>query len=200
MSQKLTWTLTLICLTLLLIVSGCSSGENDEVSPQAELSVEDAVAALFTATAVASSQQDYSPTIEPTIATAITAMPTQRPVDQDPTQVAEIWYAATMAADGVTLARYTCRASSSQASDAMFLFGALTGGLSELSGGMLDGLMPQIDTSQIRASLLNEQSGRASVRLLGETYMSFLGAFETVQVDTVLNLVYEDNRWKVCDI
>lgn len=118
----------------------------------------------------------------------------------DPAVSAQQWLIGALAADGLLLGRYTCRADEALVSDAALtanvLEGLLIGAVQSFFGVSVN---TDVDMMDATFTVPEETDTTALVETGGYIRIIVSGSFETRELRGTMHLVYEDNRWKVCE-
>jgi hypothetical protein len=162
-----------------------------------QTAIANSVNALFTQTAVVvASATRYAEQFP-------SPVPTQDP-EQDPIQVARFWLNAFGEIDTERVARYTCQANAEQVSNQLSFMWAFSGSANALLQ-LLSGYRANLDFSQtidfsdVTISIISQSPTVAVVYAQGEITASVGGQFQTREISQELPMIYEDQRWKVCE-
>ncbi len=113
---------------------------------------------------------------------------------QNPELVAQQWLSATIGGDGTTLGSMTCRDRHEDASTTGLSMAMLNGlGMIFGTGGLA------VDLSGVSFRETQREGNYAIDEASGYIYVSVAGAFQENYTSGVFTMVYEDNRWKVCE-
>lgn len=117
----------------------------------------------------------------------------------DPAYSTEMWLIAVVSGDGFELGYYTCRADAEVISNQAMTVDILGRMALQAFVPNFD-LTVQVDTRDVDFVVLQQSESQALVEVTGEMRINLGSAFETLEVDTIITVIWENDRWRVCEL